>query len=272
MAVDVSTAGVVQAPPDGGGWRAAFEFWWLTYQRTWRGSLFTSFLSPLLYLAAMGFGLGTMVRQIDAGNGLMVTYVAFVAPGVLAATAMQTAVGESTYSVMGAIKWQRQYHAMLATPMSVGELLTGHLAFVTVRVAITSTVFLVVAAVLGAISSWWAVLALPAAVLTGVAFATAVFAFAAAQDNDQGFNVLFRFVITPMFLFSGTFFPVEQLPGWLHPVAWLTPLWHGVELCRSLTLGAVDAGSALLHVTYLVVWVAVAAVLAHRAFSRRLIK
>lgn len=275
MAGDVtSRAGTAQgwaAPPAGGGWASVFEYWWLTYQRTWRGSLFSGFLSPLLYLAAMGFGLGTMVRDIDAGGGLLVPYVMFVAPGVLAATAMQTAVGESTYSVMGAIKWQRQYHAMLATPVRVRELLGGHLTFVTVRVAISSTVFLVVAALLGTLPSWWSVLALPAAVLTGLAFTTAIFAFSAGQDTDQGFNVLFRFVITPMFLFSGTFFPVEQLPGWLHPVAWATPLWHGVELCRSLTLGVVQWPDAAGHVGYLLLWVVGGALLAHWTFVRRLI-
>jgi lipooligosaccharide transport system permease protein len=255
----------------GGGWTSAFEFWWQTYRRSWRGSVVSGFLSPLLYLAAMGFGLGTMVRQIPVADGVVVPFVMFVAPGVLAATAMQAAVGESTYQVMGAIKWQRQYHAMLATPLSVRDLLVGHLAYVTVRVAIASTVFLLVAALLGTLGSWWVLLALPAAVLTGLAFATPIFAFSAGQDTDQGFNVLFRFVITPMFLFSGTFFPVEQLPGWMHPVAWATPLWHGVELCRALSLGTVDAGHAALNVAYLLVWAGAGLLVAHRLFTRRLI-
>ena len=111
----------------------------------------------------------------------------------------------------------------------------------------------------------------PVAVLTGLAFATPIFAFSSGQDTDSGFNVLFRFVITPMFLFSGTFFPIEQLPGWLHPVAWATPLWHGVELCRSLSLGTVTAPAALGHVVYLLVWALGGALLARWCFTRRLV-
>ena len=273
MAADVAArpAAPVEAPAGGGRWPSVFEYWWQTYRRTWRGSLASGFLSPLLYLAAMGFGLGSLVDRGQAGGIDGIPYVMFVAPGVLAATAMQTAVGESTYQVMGAIKWQRQYHAMLATPLTVGQVLVGHLSYVTMRVTVTSAVFLTVAALLGTLGSAWVLLALPAAVLTGLAFATVIFAFAAGQDTDQGFNVLFRFVITPMFLFSGTFFPVEQLPGWLHPVAYATPLWHGVELCRSLSLGTVELGSAAGHVGYLLLWVVVGAVVAHRCFTRRLI-
>ncbi|MFP5346961.1 MAG: ABC transporter permease [Actinomycetes bacterium] len=255
----------------GGRWPSVFDYWWRTYRRTWQGSIVTGFLSPLLYLVAMGFGLGSMVRQISVGDGVSVPFVMFVAPAVLAATAMQAAVGESTYSVMGAVKWQRQYHAMLATPLSVGEVLGGHLAYVTARVTITSAVYMVVAALLGTFGSWWVVLALPAAVLTGLAFAAPIFAFSAGQDADQGFNVLFRFGITPMFLFSGTFFPVEQLPGWLQPVAWATPLWHGVELCRGLSLATLDGAGAVLHVAYLLVWVVGGYAVARRVFARRLV-
>lgn len=271
MTGDAAAAPSVVANPRGGGWPSAYAYWWQTYRRTWRGSLFSGFLSPLLYLAAMGFGLGSLVDRGEGGGIAGISYVAFVAPGVLAATAMQTAVGESTYQVMGAIKWQRQYHAMLATPVTVGELLTGHLAFVTVRIAITSSVFMLVAAGLGTLGSPWVLLALPVAVLTGLAFATPVFAFSAGQETDSGFNVLFRFVITPMFLFSGTFFPIEQLPGWLHPVAWATPLWHGVELCRSLSLGTVTAPAALGHVAYLLAWAVGGALLAWWCFTRRLV-
>lgn len=260
----------VVAPPAGGGWRAVFAYWWDTYRRLWRGSLVSGFLSPVLYLAAMGFGLGSLVDRGQEG-GVGVPYVMFVAPGLLAATAMQTAVGESTYQVMGAIKWHRQYHAMLATPLVVRDVLVGHLAYVGARVTIAAAVFLAVAAALGTLGSWWVLLALPAAVLTGMAFATPVFAFAAGQDTDQGFNVLFRFVITPMFLFSGTFFPVEQLPGWLHPVAWATPLWHGVQLCRSLSLASVDPVAAAGHVGYLLLWVVAGAVVGHRLLTRRLV-
>jgi lipooligosaccharide transport system permease protein len=257
-------------PVEGSLWDRALSYWLLSYRRTWRGSLFSGFLSPLLFLAAMGFGLGAL---IDDGRqtALSVPYLAFIAPGVLAAQAMQTAIGESTFPVMGAIKWQRQYHAMLASPLRVGDVLAGHLVFVALRVAITSAVFLVVAGALGSLLSWWVLLALPVAVLCGMAFAAPTFAFSARTESDAGFNVLFRFVVMPLFLFSGTFFPVSQLPGFLQPVAWVTPLWHGVEACRSLSLGEASVVPVLAHTAYLALWVAAGVVLARRSFRSRLV-
>jgi lipooligosaccharide transport system permease protein len=261
MAADVA------APTSGWMPARAFGYWLMAYRRTWRGSVFSDLLSPVLFLAAMGFGLGTLV---DGGiDG--VPYVEFIAPGVLAASAMQCAVGESTYTVMGAIKWQRQYHAMLAAPLRVTDLLTGHLAYVAMRVTIAASVFLAVATALGAIRSWWALLALPVAVLCGLAFATPVFAFSALQENDLGFAVLFRFVVMPMFLFSGTFFPVSQLPSVIQPVAYATPLWHAVDLCRDLALGTASALPAVGHIAYLALWVVAGVLVARRTFTRRLV-
>jgi lipooligosaccharide transport system permease protein len=249
----------------------AFAYWMTHYRRTWRGTAVSSLLEPLGFLAAMGIGLGTLV---DHGTGSArlpgVSYLEFLAPGLLAAAAMQTAAFESTYPVMGATKWHRQYHAMLATPLRVVDLLAGHLMFVAFRLVTTLTVFLAVMGAFGAIESPWAVLALPVAVLTGLAYATVIFAFAARQDNDSGFAMIFRFGIMPMFLFSGTFFPVSQLPDWLEPVAWATPLWHGVELCRGLSLGAPSPVLALVHVGYLALWTAVGFVAARRSFEGRL--
>ena len=250
----------------------AFGYWMAQYRRTWRGTAISTVVQPLWFLAAMGLGLGALV---DAGTGSAslggVGYLQFLAPGLLAATAMQTASFESTYPVMGAIKWHRTYHAMLAAPLRVVDTLLGHLLFVVFRLTVTSAVFLLVMATFGAVGSPWAVLALPVAVLTGMAFAPAVFAFAATTDNEAGFAMLFRFGIMPMFLFSGTFFPVEQLPGWLEPVAWVVPLWHGVDLCRDLALGQPSVTGALAHVGYLLVWVLAGFVAARRAFGKRLV-
>jgi lipooligosaccharide transport system permease protein len=252
-------------------WRRTFAFWLMAYRRIWRGTLVSQFLAPLLFLGAMGYLLGPLVDGGARGGIPGVAYIAFVAPGILAAQAMQTAVGESTFPVMAAIKWRRQYHAMLAAPPGVRDVLVGHLTFVLMRVARTSAVLLAGATTLGAIRSWWALLALPVAVLCGLAFATAVFAFAATQSDGQGFNVLLRFVIMPIFLFSGTFFPIDQLPGWLQPVAWLTPLAHGVDLCRDLALGSPTLGGAALNVGYLLLWVVAGCLLAMRSFRRRLV-
>jgi lipooligosaccharide transport system permease protein len=250
----------------------AFAYWLTQYRRTWRGTAISTVISPLGFLAAIGLGLGSLVDDGSGSAGLGgVSYLAFIAPGLLAAAAMQTAAFESTYPVMGSIKWHRTYHAQLATPLRVVDLLAGHLLFVVMRLAISATVFLAVMLAFGAISSPWSMLALPVAVLTGAAHATPIFAFAATQDNDTGFAMLFRFGIVPMFLFSGTFFPVSQLPGVLQPIAYVTPLWNGVDLCRDLSLGQPDLTSALLHLAVLGAWTVVGFVLASRTFAKRLV-
>jgi lipooligosaccharide transport system permease protein len=155
--------------------------------------------------------------------------------------------------------------------LRIPDVVLGHLAFVLMRVAITSAAFLLVAWLLGAIGSPWSVLALPVAVLCGMAYATPVFAFSARQDHDSGFALLFRFVIMPMFLFSGTFFPIDQLPAALQPVAWVTPLWHAVELCRALSLGTPTVADAVVNVGYLLLWIVGGYLLALRSFRRRLV-
>lgn len=267
-----STVTVPSAPPRAALVGRAFAYWLAQYKRTWRGTAISTVLEPLGFLAAIGLGLGTLV---DQGNGTASvpggSYLAFIAPGLLAATAMQTAAFESTYPVMGSIKWHRTYHAQLATPLGVVDVLAGHLLFVLMRLAMSVAAFLVVMTVFGAIGSWWAVLALPVAVLTGLAHATPIFAFAAKQDNDSGFAMLFRFGIVPMFLFSGTFFPISQLPAVLHPVAWVTPLWNGVALCRDLSLGHPSLGNAAGHLLVLSVWAIGGFLLAARVFERRLV-
>lgn len=250
----------------------ALNYWLASYRRTWRGSVVTGFASPLLYLAALGFGLGTLVDRGDGGRLDGVAYAVFVAPGVLAANAMQTAVFETSYPVMGAIRWHRQYYAMLATPLGVLDVLLGHLAFVVLRISMVTVGFLLTGALLGAFGSWWAVLAAPAAVLGGLAHATPVMAFAARVEGDNAFNFLFRFGVVPMFLFAGTFFPVDQLPAALRPVAWLTPLWHATSACRDLALGRPHLLVDLGHVAYLGLWTAFGLWLGVRAFRWRLVR
>lgn len=253
-----------------GGRRAAFEYWLAVYRRTWRGSVFNSLISPVLFLAAMGVGLGSLV---NGGTGTVagVQYAEYLAPGLLAAAVMQTAQGEATWPVMGAIKWDRTYLGMLATPLTVTDVLFGHLLFMTMRVTMVATAFTAVTALFGLVhSAVGALLAIPAGVLTGTAFAAPIAAFSATQVRETGFILLYRFGVVPMFLFSGTFFPVSQLPVALQPIAWVTPLWHGVSLCRDLAL---SRGSALVmagHAAYLVVVTVVGVVLARRAYHRRL--
>jgi lipooligosaccharide transport system permease protein len=248
----------------------ALAYWLTVYRRTWFGSAISSFLAPVLYLGALGFGLGSLVNS-SRGGLAGVPYVQFVAPGVLAATAMQTAAGEASYPVMGAIKWQRQYHAMLAAPLGTADLVLGHFAFIVLRVALACTAFTAVAAVLRALPSPLAVVGALVAVLCGAAHAPAVMAFSARQDDDGNFNLLFRFGIIPAFLFAGTFFPVTQLPGWLQPIAWATPLWHGTTAVRELCLGTPDWPGVAGHCAYLLLWVAVGLVVAFRSYRSRLV-
>jgi len=248
----------------------SFEYWLFQYKRTWRGSVISTILFPVLFLASMGLGLGTLVDSSTSGGVEGHSYLVFLAPGLLAATAMQTAVGESTYPVMGAIKWIKTYHAMLATPLGVLDVLVGHLLFIGARVLIGSTIFLAVMTAFGAVDSPLALLTLPAALLTGLAFATPVVAYSAVLENDYGFAVLLRFVVVPLFLFGGVFYPVSQLPLVLEQLAYLTPLWHGVALSRELALGTATLGATLLHVAYLAVWIVVGFVFAARNYRRRL--
>jgi lipooligosaccharide transport system permease protein len=246
----------------------AYQYNLLAYRRTWRGSLTTTFLYPVLYLAAMGVGLG---RLIDHGSTVAVEgvrYVWFLAPGLLAGTAMQIGANESTFPVMAGIKWLKTYLAMLATPLEVTDVFYGHLLWIVTRVALASGVFLAVMAGFHTIPSPWAVAAFPAAVLTGAAFAAPVMAFSATQDTDQAFVVLYRFVVVPLFLFSGTFFPISQLPPWLRVIAQCTPLYQGVSLCRDFVLGRTGGFEYLGHIAYLV-FMLVGGVLAARVTYRR---
>jgi lipooligosaccharide transport system permease protein len=247
-----------------------FQFWLTNYRRTWRGSIYSSVLNPVLYLGAMGLGLGTLVDQHHPASLGGVSYLAFLAPGLMAASAMQTAVGESMYPVYTAVKWQQTYQAAASTPLRPGDIYRGHLMFTGMRLVMNMIIFLAIMAAFGAVESPWVLATVPVAVLTGVAFAAPLDAFAVLQRNDQWFNVIFRFGMIPLFLFSGTFFPISQLPAWIRPVAYVTPLWHGVALCRALSLGSADVVGALGHVGYLLGLAALGLAAGQRSYQRRL--
>lgn len=252
----------------------AYEHQFLLYRRTWRGSLFNSFLSPALFLAAMGIGLGTYVNQGGGGAALGVPYLVFLAPGLLAATVMQTASFEATFPIMGGFVWQRRYHAMHATPIGPPEIALGQLAWIATRITLVGSIFVLVMVPFGAVQSPLILLAIPVATLTGLAFATPIAAYAATQKVMTSFNYIFRFAITPLFLFSGAFFPVERLPSVIQPIAWVTPLYHGVALSRSIALGTVgnDLGAALVHVGVLLLFAVGGLICCLVAFQRRLEK
>ena len=247
-----------------------FRFWLTNYRRTWQGTIYSGLLNPVLYLAAMGVSLGRLVDARGTSSLGGVSYLAFLAPGLLAASAMQTAMGESTYPVYGSVKWLKTYQAAIASPLRPADLFHGHLLFSTLRLTMNSAVFLAVMAVFGAVHSAWAVACLPAAVLTGMAFATPIEAYTMTCTKDTSFAMLFRFGIIPLFLFSGTFFPVTQLPVYVRPLAYITPLWHGVALCRSLSLGTAQYGASALHIGYLLAVTGAGIVVGNRTYRRRL--
>ena len=241
----------------------------MVYRRIWRGSVFSSFLQPTLFLLSIGLGLGAMVDAGSSGLPPGVTYAQFLAPGLLAASAMQTAGFESTYPVLGKLMWFHNYEAITSTPIRVADVVLGELAWVAVRLTTIATTFVLVMAAFGIPRSPLVVLAIPAAVLTGLAFAAPIMAYTATMKHSNTFNVLFRFVITPLFLFSGVFFPVDRLPDLLERVARLTPLYHGVELVRGLVLGGLST-SWPIHIMFLAAFAACGIATALQTFRRRL--
>ena len=251
-----------------------FEHRFLQYRRTFRSSIFTSFLSPVMFLTAMGLGLGAYVSPQSSAALGGVPYLVFLAPGLLAATAMQAASFEATFPIMGGLVWSKTFHAMYATPISPRDIALGNMAWMAARLTLICSIFTLVIVLFGAAESPLIVLAIPAAVLTGMAFATPIAAFSATQKTPSKFAAIFRFGINPLFLFSGTFFPISSLPEPVQVVAWLTPLFHGVALTRGLSLGTIvdDPVAALIHVTYLTVLAVVGGYLAVRNIRRTLVR
>ncbi len=230
------------------------SYWRTVYRRTWKASVVSSFVQPLFYVAAMGLLLGDYVDSDNGALGGAPSYLAFIAPGLLAAQAMQIAVGEVTFPVMGAIKWNRTYHGMIASPLRISDVVTAHLIFALFRIATSCGVFALVLAPFGVYRSvTGAVLAYLASILVGMAFAAPLYAFAAGVKTEMWFPLIFRLVVMPLFLFSGAFFPISNLSPWMEWLARITPLWHGVDLARMATLDNLDWGTALMHVGYLAV-------------------
>src|SRR4051794_12876923 len=235
------------------GIRRQADYWATLYRRTWRASVISSFLSPLLYVVAMGVLLGGFIEgDPDVLEGAT-SYFDFVVPGLIAAHAMQTAVGETTYPVMGMIKWQRIYDSMLATPLGCRDLVAAHLSFVLFRLATTCAVYNLALAPFGVYGSWWGPFAaFLSQLLVGITFAVWVYGFSARLRSEEGFGVLFRLGVFPLFLFSGAFFPISNLGHVGAAIARCTPLWQGVNLSRMFALDHVIWWQAGVNVAVLV--------------------
>jgi lipooligosaccharide transport system permease protein len=251
----------------------AFRCWLTVYRRIWRSSIWSSVLGPLFYLGAMGFGLGSLVNARGTASLGGVSYLAFVAPAILASGAMNSAMGEASYPVFGSIKWNKIYVGMQASPLRPSDIFRGHLMFMTMRIAMNAALVIVFMCAFRAARSPWVVLAWPVAVLTGLAFAAPIAAWAVTVTTENSFAYVFRFAIMPLMLFSGTFFPLSQLPYWLRLLAYATPLWHGVALCRELSLGSwlrADLPVTLGHVAYLAAFAGFGIWAGERTYRRRL--
>ena len=243
----------------------------IAYRRVWKGSAFSSFATPALFLVAMGLGLGSLVDRGTGPPGLVgLSYVAFLAPGLLVASAMHSGAAEGSFPVIAGMKWTRTYHSVVASPAGTRGLIGGHFIWAGIRVLMVSVVFGAVAAGLGAISPSAVLSLAPIGILIGLATVAPMTAFTANRENTEALTAVFRFGILPMYLFSGTFFPITQLPDWLRSLATVTPLWHAVELARRVALGHDSSLPAWQHVGYLVLVFVVGAALTFRSVSRRL--
>ncbi|HVL83260.1 MAG TPA: ABC transporter permease [Pseudonocardia sp.] len=265
--------GTGRVPAYGRGVLLVVEHFWLWYRRNWRATVVSSVLQPLLFLLAFGVGFGSLVEGTGgvarATGGI--DYLVWLAPALLAVSAVQSAAFESTYPVLGGFKWKRIYHAMAGTSLTPGQIAVGQVGWVTAKMTGTGAVYVAVIAVFGGVASPGIVVSLLAAVLTGAAVAVLVTAFSATVENEgTAFSVIFRFVVLPMTLFSGTFFPVDRLPEVVRSVAWVSPLWHGTELARMAALDLWRPLAAGGHVAYLAALLAVGLVLVTRNFERRL--
>lgn len=242
------------------------------YRRIWKANLVQALLSPILYLVGFGIGVGTLV---DQGTGSVtlpggVSYLAFYASALLATTAMFTSSQEAMWPTMDGFQWSEAYRAMIATPLTPRDVAGSLTLYYGLRAAIGATGVAIVLTLFEETRTPGLLVAVPAAVLTGLSFATPIAAWTATRTTDTSFPAILRFGIIPMFLFSGAFFPVDQLPGWMQPIAWATPLFHGVELCRGAVLGGLSAGEATVHVVVLALFAGGGWFACRVTFDRRL--
>jgi lipooligosaccharide transport system permease protein len=242
----------------------------LVYRRIWL-LIVSGFFEPVFYLFSLGVGIGALVGSVAGPDGRLIDYTAFVAPALLASSAMNGAIYDSTMNVFFKLKYAKTYDAMLSTPLEPADIAVGEIAWAQLRGTLYSSAFLLVMLVLGLIDSWWALLALPASVLIGLAFAAVGMACTSFMRSWQDFEFV-QLAILPMFLFSTTFYPLSVYPRPLQVLVELTPLFHGIELVRPLTTGA-GVGVALLgHALYFVGLASLGLAVTARRLQRLLLK
>jgi lipooligosaccharide transport system permease protein len=264
----------------GGGIGALFENFLISARRYFKISAFTQIGAPVLYLLSLGVGLGSVVNKGPGAHSLGTGYLSFIAPALIAATALQVAVMEATYPILhGGFKYQRIYFAMNATPLSARQIAYATVSWIATRAAVSALLYLVVAC-FGGTRSFGALLCVPVAALGAMALAAPIAAYSASVENEgSSFAAIFRFLVTPMFLFSGTFYPISTLPDWARGLAWVSPLWHATELARGVALGPLhlpsgvgqlSATAAVGHLAYLLALTVTGVLLTTRRFASRL--
>ena len=247
-----------------------FAYWFMRYRRTWRSTIVISVANPLLFLVGVGAGLGHLVNHHAPAQMGGVPYAAFFAPGLLAASAMQTAFLESAGQVVQAAAPSGAYQSTVATPLSPEQVMAGHMLYVAFRVLTSSAAFVLVMAGFGLVSGARAAAVLIAATLTGVAFATPAAAWSVGVRAERQIYKVFRMLIVPLYMFSGTFFALSELPGPIRVLVEALPLAQGATLCRSLALGTAGAPAIAAHAVYLCALTVIGFALARTAYRRRL--
>jgi lipooligosaccharide transport system permease protein len=231
--------------------------------------LVSGFFEPVFYLFSLGVGLGALIGDVETGTGRVVEYAVFVTPALMASAAMNGAVFDSTFNVFFKLKYAKLYDSVLATPLGPRDVALGEISWALIRGLLYSVAFLIVATAAGMVTSWWALLAIPAASLIGYAFAAVGMAATTFMRSWQDFDYV-QLALLPMFLFSATFYPLSTYPDGLQWVVQATPLYHGVALVRDLMLGDVAAGM-LVHVAYLGAMGVIGTVFAARRIERLLL-
>jgi lipooligosaccharide transport system permease protein len=248
--------------------RLAYRVWRRNarvFGKLWKGSLAPQFIDPVFYLLAMGFGLGKYLQSV---NGI--PYKEFIGTGLIASAVMWAASFETTWNIYFRMTETRLYDSILTTPVEVPDIVAAELGWAATRSLIYGTVFLAVVAMFGLIASWWALLIPLAVVLGGLCFGAMGLTFTAVVGRIDYYSYYYTLFITPMFLFSGLFYPLDRLPDWVDVVAWFMPLYHLVNLTRGLALGP-DLGSILGNAAWLAVLVALLFAVPVRAMRRRLV-
>jgi lipooligosaccharide transport system permease protein len=245
---------------------------WTYFRFVWRTALFGSVAQPLMYLLGVGLGIGLLVDGGPGGSGALggVSYFAFYATALIATTPMFVLGQESLWPTMDGFTWSQAHQAMISTPLSARDVALGKGLYYALRGLIASAGVAFVLTFFDETRSWGLVAAVPVGVLTGLAFAMPIAAWVATRHTDNSFSAILRFGIIPMFLFTGAFYPIDQLPSGLAFVARLTPIWHGIELCRGLVLGGLETTTALAHLLVLIGFVAAGSLAASITFDRRL--